>query len=55
MTHARAAAEFKLLDQAPFVDGFDEPRSFVSMHLNGCRDNGLGQARSFLEQRMHQP
>lgn len=53
LAHAGQAAQFKLLRQTPFVDGFDQAGAFVPMPLDGCADVVFGQPGCFLKQRMH--
>ena len=42
LAHAWQPTQLELLRQTPFVDGFDQAGSFVSMDFNGRRDQCLG-------------
>jgi hypothetical protein len=45
--------QFEFLDKAPLVDGFNETRSFVTVHFDRSADDCLSEARRLEKERMH--
>jgi len=49
----RKAPQLEVLDEAPFIDGFNETGAFVAVDFNGSADDGLCETGGFLKQGMH--
>ena len=50
---ASQATQSKFLEHAPLIDGLDQPRPLIPMHLYGCSDNRFRKPCRLLEQWMH--
>jgi hypothetical protein len=46
-------AQFELLREAPFIDGFNETGAFVTVYFNSSTNDDLRKAGGFRKQGMH--